>query len=36
MYQNKDPDYGIGFLKMNKVLEEQGWKQLLKRLGSIK
>jgi len=36
MYQNKDPDYGIGFLKMNKILEEQGWKRLLKQLKNIK
>ena len=36
MYQNKDPDYGIGFLKMNKVLEKQGWKRLLEQLKNIK
>ena len=36
MYQNKDPDYGIGFLKMNKILEKQGWERLLEQLKNIK
>jgi hypothetical protein len=32
MYQNNDPDYGKGFIKMNSILERTGWKKLLDEL----
>ena len=32
MKQNLDPDYGLGFRKMKKILDKIGWKRLLKKL----
>jgi len=33
MYQNKDIDYGKGFLIMDVILKEKGWDRLLSELG---
>lgn len=32
MFENKDPDYGIGFIKMNEILKKKGWKKLIRDL----
>ena len=32
MNENKDPDYGLGYRKMKKLLDIEGWKRLLSRL----
>ena len=32
MYENPDPVYGLGFQKMNRILKQRGWTQLLKDL----
>jgi len=29
MYGSDDPDYGKGFIKMNRMLERKGWNKLL-------
>ena len=29
MYESDDPDYGKGFIKMNSMLEKNGWNKLL-------
>jgi len=35
MYQDTDPDYGKGFIRMNSNLEKYGWKKLLKILAQL-
>ena len=32
MFENDDPDYGIGFMKMNEILKKKGWKKLIRDL----
>jgi hypothetical protein len=36
MFKNKDPDYGIGFIKMNDILKKKGWEKLLESLKNLK
>jgi len=36
MLDNQDPDYGYGYRKMSKQLDQKGWRYLLETLGSIK
>jgi len=35
MFENKDPDYGIGFIKMNEILKKKGWQGLIKDLNHL-
>ena len=35
MFKNKDPDYGIGFIKMNEALKKKGWGKLIKELNYL-
>ena len=32
MNENEDPDYGLGYRRMKKLLDIEGWKRLLSRL----
>lgn len=36
MFENKDPDYGIGFIKMNEILKKKGWAKLIIDLNYLK
>ena len=35
MYNSSDPDYGKGFIKMNKMLQKMGWSGLLSNLKNM-
>ena len=35
MDESSDPDYGLGYKKMKSVLDQIGWKRLLRKLDRL-